>query len=1027
MKSERKGVRRSCTDGRSLARALLAAVLVLGSGGVRALGAQRAGPSAPSDLGSNVGLPPLFRPFVGGYFGVLGPPGGSAALGVGVYRDVLDPTVGLLGVQLEGYLAAASNSRGPQGSLALGVRSPTARLGAGVDVELPGGAAAPFLSIMHPVRRGGLLFRGGLLHATWVFGGPHRLRLGLALPVGQPLVGKDRPPSDHLELPRRAVTDVPAPAGNDGLAGAARDLRDWVLRVNQVVVPFVGPSRPARDPGEREVVDSLTAMTRLLALGAGRSANDVVGEYHASLERAFSLALDAGAAGITPQGRALADSVRALLLTNVLLPYARLLGQKRQPETLAPFAAAALDTFAAAASPAGGPAPDSRARAAWVLSRLLVAMDEVVASQRQRWGDARMVWLPLQLALRDEQHETQAQIDTLIQRATTGEFSDSNEVVYARNEQFQWEVYRSIHAAERYHVLWFSEFRGLNDQGTPDKASYRMVAHGYLDALIQRVQAYDSTGILPEYHIFLDEFYFELENTRLWMALLQDPLSGHIRVRGAPAAWQATLDSLQATLRAAVAGSSRLQAEERAHGAGWLRDRIAVHVHITQQADPSFWSRWVFPVVGLPDNALRDHRKIVFYDLADSDPYRGRLLVGGMGVGEVFAGAGWEDRVALVRGPATRTVRRQLERLMVGQGVEADRLPFFLRTSRDTVPGHVTPPTFPEGAVTAMPLHNEVGYGFKQVTIAKAILYSLMPAGSVEKIPDSLWNNPLWASLLVGHALRGGRVLIMAPAVANAPSPDPRALTLAEAVLARLLVARRVLAPAIDSAGGLLRVGVYAVDFPVGDIPRRIETALANRARLPWLRQLEPFSQAVFDSLQAVAAALRAGGFHPPQAISAAEEHPMLHIKAQFFASPEGWDNLFRQPGWGAVLATYFRASADLVQRRLQYLEFDRVPAASDKPASGGEYLQQKVTAERPERSIYFLTIGSHNEDYRSAMLDGETILVLSHFGAAVGIVDFVLLPSLCQWVDTREELDRYMPLKSGFAQKLAWATRILY
>ena len=85
------------------------------------------------------------------------------------------------------------------------------------------------------------------------------------------------------------------------------------------------------------------------------------------------------------------------------------------------------------------------------------------------------------------------------------------------------------------------------------------------------------------------------------------------------------------------------------------------------------------------------------------------------------------------------------------------------------------------------------------------------------------------------------------------------------------------------------------------------------------------------------------------------------------------------------------------------------------------------VTAERPERSVYYLTIGSHNEDYRGAMLDGETIMVLAHWGAAVGIVGFVLLPSLCEWVDTREQLDRYMPRKGAFAQKLAWATRILY
>lgn len=104
-----------------------------------------------------------------------------------------------------------------------------------------------------------------------------------------------------------------------------------------------------------------------------------------------------------------------------------------------------------------------------------------------------------------------------------------------------------------------------------------------------------------------------------------------------------------------------------------------------------------------------------------------------------------------------------------------------------------------------------------------------------------------------------------------------------------------------------------------------------------------------------------------------------------------------------------------------------RLPAPKDQRAAGGQYLEQQVNAQRPERSIYYLIVGSQNEDYRGAMLDGESILLLSHWGAAVGIVDFTLLPSLCEWVDTRAELDRYMPRGRGLGQKLAWATRILF
>ena len=38
-----------------------------------------------------------------------------------------------------------------------------------------------------------------------------------------------------------------------------------------------------------------------------------------------------------------------------------------------------------------------------------------------------------------------------------------------------------------------------------------------------------------------------------------------------------------------------------------------------------------------------------------------------------------------------------------------------------------------------MEIHNQVGFRFKAVTLFKATLYSLMPAGSILKVPDSLW------------------------------------------------------------------------------------------------------------------------------------------------------------------------------------------------------------------------------------------------------------------------------------------------
>src|SRR5207244_1977972 len=70
----------------------------------------------------------------------------------------------------------------------------------------------------------------------------------------------------------------------------------------------------------------------------------------------------------------------------------------------------------------------------------------------------------------------------------------------------------------------------------------------------------------------------------------------------------------------------------------------------------------------------------------------------------------------------------------------------------------------------AMALVNGTGYLPKSLNVGKALLYSLMPPGSVIKVPDSLWNSTFYAALLVGASLRGAHVLIIAPALANAPS-----------------------------------------------------------------------------------------------------------------------------------------------------------------------------------------------------------------------------------------------------------------
>ncbi len=924
--------------------------------------------SQSAEAQSSIGLPPRVRVSVGPYAGLDGPAGTTANLGVIAYKDILNPTIGILGFQFEAYGGAASNG-GWTGAAAVGLRSPSLRLGTGLEMDLRNGEVAPFLSIMHPLLRGGL-FGGGLIHATWVPGGQNTFRAGVALPVAQLLTGEGRPLRDHVRIV----------AEKERWPQASGDMRDNVLRVNDVVVP---PLNDLRHTSGLFVSDTLTTAAMIIAA------------YHDKIDRAL--------------GRALADTLRAILLDKLLLPYNKLLGQKREPDALAPFTTAALKD-----------ASKHGAQTVFVLADIAQALDEVVRVQRRRIGDERLVWLPLQLALRENQYNTQKQLDALLERATTGEFSDSNEVVYIPNDQFQWELFHSIRQARTYHVLWIHEFRGVNDNRVPDRVAYQQVAYGYLTALLERVRAYDSTRVFPEYHIILDQYYYELARSRGWMQLLRDPLNASLAPRAAPAEWHRNIDSLQSQLRLAVAQSRTLQEELVSQGKSWLNNRVSVHVHITQQADPAFLTHDMLPLIGMTDNALHDHRKIVFYDLLESDRYRGALIVTGMGVGELFSGPGWDDRAAIVKGAAAHEVKRQAARLLIRNGFNENRLPAWLQASVDSVPPALRTPTprFDPNPTRTMQLHNDVGYGDKSVTVAKAMLYSLLPSGTVVKVANPLWINPLWGSLLLGHSLRGGRVLIVSPSLENSFF-SASVMSLVSEQLALLINARQTLDAAIKRSGGMLGIGIYDLSMSADDIPARIDTALARRSRTPWLQKLEPFSKEVSDSLRAVSKLLRAtvgnGSSETP-----GNERSKLHLKLQFVASAEAWDDLFLQRGWGAALAEHYRSIARLSRTRPQFAEFHKVDPTTVSNVGGTLALRQEMMAKEPERVLYYMIFGSFNEDYRSAILDGEAVILISQFGAAVGMPDFILLPSLCTWVESEEELYRYLPRRVG------WLTRFL-
>ena len=104
-------------------------------------------------------------------------------------------------------------------------------------------------------------------------------------------------------------------------------------------------------------------------------------------------------------------------------------------------------------------------------------------------------------------------------------------------------------------------------------------------------------------------------------------------------------------------------------------------------SDFSFRSHQIVPPFPfVPDNVMRDHRKMVFYDLAEADPYRGALIVMGVGVGEHYATPTWEDRAFRLRGPAAHEARAAARRSLLANGVPESDIPYFLQDARSLTP-----------------------------------------------------------------------------------------------------------------------------------------------------------------------------------------------------------------------------------------------------------------------------------------------------------------------------------------------------
>lgn len=976
-----------------------------------------------------IGIPPLFKNTAGLEFlshhtstdHELG-----ALLTLGVTRYLGNPTMGLLGIGVEGYIGGHASETDLGGRAFLTV--PSLLIGAGVDYNTESDESDFILKLDVPVRRKGIVGAGSAMTFRWL---PHReqtFTVGLNIPLGDRDAGRTRPQSDYVKMDSRQPARqhfVPASNADSTFVECLRSLRAraaWVARLTQPFSEYGGAN--AAEAMAPRIAELRAHMEKTDAqFPKGHTVNQEILVYHETLDRAFSIAESGRSMApgeSTEAGRHIAAGARRHLLDNVIFPYNFLFGQLKKVDRLSGMIAVAQATFARGVLSGDDIEGAQARRVLFVFQSMCDIVAENQVELRERWGDNRHVWLPLQYGFTPGEHDTQEELNRIIERATREEFTRGNRVWYILNEEFQYEMTRSVRLAEDYHVLWIHDISGVNDDGDPDAVAYELVRN-YLLALTERARAYNATGKLPMYLILLDQHFFENNESRSWMEFLEDPIRRSLHLPGEFDGWEREIEGLQDDLRRAVDESLMLQVEKNQYGEKWLYNRIRVQVNITNPADYSFYSIKVVGKIPIPDNNMRDHRKIVFYDITEDDPYRGMAMFTGMGIGEHYTGTMWEDRALMLRGPGALATKDAARFLFKTQGFEDNQIPYPLRASPksksydDAVSGEVALRSDYSVRSRVMELHNETGFSPKPLNVAKCVLYSLMPPGSLVKVPDSLWQSYIYASLIAGSSLRGCRSLVIAPSLRAAPSPAALQMARANGLMKRVVVFGNAMDDYMEREGGILKVGLYAPKQGADDIAGRFQQAVDIHD--PWMSRVYRFFSAAMDSVALNAPRYLDEISYAPMASVAADslESPKLHLKANLFVSPQVWDGLMADPGWADILKLYVQYLArqqDHGRTRDTTMHSVReVPEElARKVSEVVNRYYDSLSREEQDAMISFFTIGSANMDYRSQVMNGEVMVTIGGASGLVGVIDFVLLAGLCEWPSTPEEVDELLP-----------------
>jgi hypothetical protein len=222
-----------------------------------------------------------------------------------------------------------------------------------------------------------------------------------------------------------------------------------------------------------------------------------------------------------------------------------------------------------------------------------------------------------------------------------------------------------------------------------------------------------------------------------------------------------------------------------------------------------------------------------------------------------------------------------------------------------------------------------------------------------------------------------------------------------------------------------MKVGLYSTALDVGDVPGKIGALLFTLSTNPWLADLYGFDPTLTQDLARIRQELTDAGFARNYSVDQEVVTAKLHMKAHLYFSREAWEGVLSQPQMEDV----FRAHFEEIAAQNRFLsgqgEEDRTfRTYSDRidPIAIGmvDEVLADLSPEEQRRVTMFLTVGSHNQNTRSLVLDGEVALVTAGWKSLSGLMDFITIAGLCDWIESVEELEELFPGYDGMARRIS-------